>query len=148
MALKPKSFDLGMHTEKLSGRTQQRFFTPDEEENLLYPTAYDVDFNKRAEFDAEKLSATEINLKLRDLMKQGHGSIVLHNPGAKHGIAVGTHQPGMRGEDAGDAAPHLVVAGRIDLEGDRGVAHVRRVDRRDRGGIVRLGGAYLHGSGC
>ena len=31
MALKPKSFDLGMHTEKLTGRTQQRFFTPDEE---------------------------------------------------------------------------------------------------------------------
>ena len=58
MALKPKSFDLGMHTEKLTGRTQQRFFTPDEEENFLYPTAFDVDFNKRAEFDADKLSAT------------------------------------------------------------------------------------------
>jgi len=89
MALKPKSFDLGMHTEKLTGRTQQRFFTPDEEENFLYPTAFDVDFNKRAEFDADKLSATEINLKLRELMSQGHGSIVIHNPGAKHGIAVG-----------------------------------------------------------
>jgi glutamate synthase domain-containing protein 3 len=89
MALKPKSFDLGMHTEKLTGRTQQRFFTPDEEENFLYPTAFDVDFNKRAEFDADKMSATEINLKLRELMSQGHGSIVIHNPGAKHGIAVG-----------------------------------------------------------
>src|SRR4029434_2532479 len=89
MALKPKSFDLGMHTEKLTGRTQQRFFTPDEEENFLYPTAYDVDFNKRAEFGAAKLSATAINLKLRELMSQGHGSIVIHNPGAKHGIAVG-----------------------------------------------------------
>jgi glutamate synthase domain-containing protein 3 len=78
-----------MHTEKLTGRTQQRFFTPDEEENFLYPTAFDVDFNKRAEFDAENLAPTEINLKLRELMSQGHGSIVIHNPGAKHGIAVG-----------------------------------------------------------
>ena len=55
MALKPKSFDLGMHTEQLAGRTQQRFFSPEEEENFLYPDAFDVDFNKRAEFDAEKL---------------------------------------------------------------------------------------------
>jgi glutamate synthase domain-containing protein 3 len=80
---------MGMHTEKLSGRTQQRFFSPEEDENFTYPGAYDVDFNKRAEFDATNLSTSEINLKLRDLMKAGNGTIVMKNPGAKHAIAVG-----------------------------------------------------------
>jgi glutamate synthase domain-containing protein 3 len=89
MALRTQSHEMGMHTERLSGRTQQRFFSPSEEENFTYPGAYDVDFNKRAEFDADKLSTTEINLKLRDLMKQGYGTIVMKNPGAKHAIAVG-----------------------------------------------------------
>jgi glutamate synthase domain-containing protein 3 len=89
MALRTQSHEMGMHTERLSGRTQQRFFSPSEEENFTYPGAYDVDFNKRAEFDADKLSTSEINLKIRDLMKQGHGTIVMKNPGAKHAIAVG-----------------------------------------------------------
>ncbi|HTO83919.1 MAG TPA: GXGXG motif-containing protein [Methylomirabilota bacterium] len=89
MALKPKSLDMGMHTEQLAGRTQQRFFRPEEGANFLYPGAFDVDYNKRTEFDADKLSAQEINLKLRDLMRQGHGTIVMKNPGAKHGVAVG-----------------------------------------------------------
>ena len=89
MALKPKSFDMGMHTEQLAGRTQQRFFRPEEGENFLYPGAFDVDYNKRTEFDADKLSAQEINLKLRDFMRQGYGTIVMKNPGAKHGVAVG-----------------------------------------------------------
>jgi glutamate synthase domain-containing protein 3 len=80
---------MGMHTEKLSGRTQQRFFSPEEEENFTYPGAYDVDFNKRAEFDAANLSTSEINLKLRELMKAGNGTIVMKNPGAKHALAVG-----------------------------------------------------------
>lgn len=71
MALRTKSHEMGMHTEKLGGRTQQRFFSPSEEENFTYPGAHDVDFNKRAEFDADKLSTSEINLKIRDLMKQG-----------------------------------------------------------------------------
>jgi hypothetical protein len=31
------SMHMGMHTEKLGGRTQQRFFSPTEEENFLYP---------------------------------------------------------------------------------------------------------------
>ena len=63
-----RSMQMGMHTEKLSGKNQQRFFSPTEEENFLYPDGYDVDFNKRAEFDAGPLSAKEINLKLRELM--------------------------------------------------------------------------------
>ena len=89
MALRTKSHDMGMHTEKLLGRTQQRFFSPEEEENFTYPGAPDVDYNKRAEFDADNMSTNEINLKLRMLMSQGHGTIVLKNPGAKHAIAVG-----------------------------------------------------------
>jgi len=89
MALKPKALEMGMHTEQLTGRTQQRFFRPEEGENFLYPGAFDVDYNKRAELDAEKLSSTEINLKLRELMSKGYGTIVLKNPGAKHGVAVG-----------------------------------------------------------
>jgi hypothetical protein len=84
-----RSMQMGLHMEKLSGKTQQRFFSPTEEESFLYPDGYDVDFNRRAEFDAGPLSAKEINLKLRELMSQGHGSIVIQNPGAKHGIAVG-----------------------------------------------------------
>ena len=57
---------MGMHTEQLSGRTQQRFFTPSEEENFTYPEAYDVDFNKRAELDCGPLSPRDVNLKIRD----------------------------------------------------------------------------------
>ncbi len=89
MALRTKSHEMGMHTEKLSGRTQQRFFSPAEEENFTYPGAYEVDYNKRAEFDAANLSPSEINHKLRELMKAGNGTIVMKNPGAKHAIAVG-----------------------------------------------------------
>jgi methylamine---glutamate N-methyltransferase subunit B len=89
MALRTKSHDMGMHTERLAGRTQQRFFEPDEAENFTYPGSYEVDFNKRTEFDAAKMTPTEINHKLRDLMSKGYGTIVLKNPGAKHGVAVG-----------------------------------------------------------
>jgi glutamate synthase domain-containing protein 3 len=89
MALKTKSHDMGMHTERLLGRTQQRFFNPSEDENFVYHGAFDVDFNKRAEFDAAPLDAKAINLKIRELMSKGYGSIVVKNPGAKHGLGVG-----------------------------------------------------------
>ncbi|MEX1108456.1 MAG: GXGXG motif-containing protein [Dongiaceae bacterium] len=89
MALKTKSHDLGMHTERLRGRTQQRFFNPSEDENFVYHDSFEVDFNKRAEFDAGPLEAQAINLKIRELMSQGYGSIVIKNPGAKHGLGVG-----------------------------------------------------------
>lgn len=83
------SHEMGMHTEQLAGRTQQRFFLPAEEENFVYPGSFDVDFNKRTEFDAGPLDAKQINLKLRELMSQGYGTIVMKNPSAKHGVAVG-----------------------------------------------------------
>ena len=83
------SFDLGMHSEQLAGRTQQRFFTVGEGENFLYPDAPDVDFNKRTEFDAAKLDARTINRKIRALANEGYGTIVVHNPGARHSLGVG-----------------------------------------------------------
>jgi len=79
----------GMHSERLTGRSQQAFFKAEEEENFLYPGSFEVDFNKRSELDCAKLDTPAINAELRKLMQQSYGHIVLRNPGAKHGIAVG-----------------------------------------------------------
>ncbi len=84
-----ESHRMGMHTEQLAGRTQQTFFSAEEGENFTYPDGFEVDFNKRAEFDAADLEATAVNLKMRELMNEGHGTIVIKNPGAKHGLGVG-----------------------------------------------------------
>ena len=46
---KTKAQAMGMHTEVLTGRTQQKFFNPDEAENFYYFGTYDVDFNKRTD---------------------------------------------------------------------------------------------------
>jgi glutamate synthase domain-containing protein 3 len=78
-----------MHAEQLRGRTHQVFFSAEEEENFTYPGAYEVDFEQRAEIDAQEMSSTEVNNGLRDLMKQGYGSIAVRNPGAKHYLGVG-----------------------------------------------------------
>ena len=83
------SHEMGMHTEQLRGRTQQVFFEPEEGESFVYPDAFEVDFNKRAEFDAAEMDSNAINLKIRELMETGHGTVVIHNPGAKHSLAVG-----------------------------------------------------------
>jgi glutamate synthase domain-containing protein 3 len=84
------SHEMGMHTEGLRGRTQQRFFDIAEEKvGFGYPDALDVDFNKRAEIDAEGLDSRQINKELRELMKRGCRTIVLKNPGSKHSLAVG-----------------------------------------------------------
>ena len=79
----------GMHTEQLAGRTQQVFFSPEDKENFAYPYALDVDFNKRTEFDVAEMNAKPINLRIRELMREGYGTIVVHNPGAKHSLGVG-----------------------------------------------------------
>ena len=90
MAKLEKSVEFGLHTEQLSGRTQQVFFSSEEGENYFYPyNGYEVDFNKKAEFDAKDMEIQEINLKIRDLMKDGHGHIVMQNPMAKHSLVVG-----------------------------------------------------------
>jgi glutamate synthase domain-containing protein 3 len=84
------SHEMGMHSESLRGRSQQRFFDITEEKvGFGYPDASDVDFNKRAEIDCDGLDSKQINLHIRDLIKRGYGTLVLRNPGAKHSIAVG-----------------------------------------------------------
>ncbi len=86
------SHEMGMHTEQLRGRSQRKFFDIDlgeEHGGFSLPNAFDVDFNKRAEIDASNMPEKEVNLRIRELMKEGHGSIVIRNPGAKHSIAVG-----------------------------------------------------------
>jgi len=81
---------MGMHTEGLLGRTQQRFFNVAEDSgSYRYPDAPDVDFNKRAELDCADLDTKQINARLRELFNGGVGTVVLHNPGSKHSIAVG-----------------------------------------------------------
>ena len=81
---------MGMHTEVLTGRTQQKFFNPDEAENFYYYWGtYDVDFNKRTDLDVKDLdmTAAEANTrKLIYLMSQGFGTIVIKNPQGKHSL--------------------------------------------------------------
>jgi glutamate synthase domain-containing protein 3 len=84
-----RSREMGMHSEQLAGRTQQMFFSAEEDERFLYPGAYEVDFDKRAEFDAQELEINAVNLKIRELMQQGFGHIVVKNPNAKHSLGVG-----------------------------------------------------------
>jgi glutamate synthase domain-containing protein 3 len=84
-----KSHILGRNAEPLSGRSMEHFFSATEEENFLYPHAFSVDFNKRAEFDAAELSTSEINAKIRELMRQGNGTVVVRNSMAKHSLGVG-----------------------------------------------------------
>ncbi len=83
------SHDMGLHEEQLAGRTQQRFFSASEEENYTYPWAYEVDSEKSAEFDAADMEISAINIRIRDLMKSGHGTITVKNPRAKHSLGVG-----------------------------------------------------------
>ena len=83
------SFEMGMHTEQLAGRTQQAWFSAEEAEHFTYPEAFDVDFNRRAEIDASALDSGAVNRRLRELMQQGYGSVVVRNPGARHSLGVG-----------------------------------------------------------
>jgi glutamate synthase domain-containing protein 3 len=84
-----RALEMGLHTEQLSGRTQLAFFKAEEEENFLYPGSLEVDPNRSAEIDGEGRTASEINAQIVRLMREGHGTIALRNPGAKHSLAVG-----------------------------------------------------------
>jgi glutamate synthase domain-containing protein 3 len=84
-----ESHRMGMHSEQLAGRTQQIFFAPEEAENFASPDSFDVDFNKRAEIDAAELGAQALNVRIRALMQEGYGTVVVKNPGAKHSLGVG-----------------------------------------------------------
>jgi glutamate synthase domain-containing protein 3 len=80
---------MGLHTEPLKGRDIKTMFSLENEGGYAYAFAPDVDFNKRGSVDCQDKEATEINNEIRDLIKSGHGTIVLENPGAKHSIIVG-----------------------------------------------------------
>ena len=77
-------------TEVLTGRTQQKFFNPDEAEHFYYFGTHDVDFNKRTELDVKKHGMLlEANKKIDNLMSEGYGTIVIKNPQGKHSLGVG-----------------------------------------------------------
>lgn len=80
---------LGMTTEQLTGRSMAIEFDPDEKQRYIYPWAPEVDYNKRTEIDADDGTTTEINTRIRNLMAEGYGSIVIKNPRGKHGLGVG-----------------------------------------------------------
>ncbi|MFA9461210.1 GXGXG motif-containing protein [Thiohalorhabdus methylotrophus] len=85
-----KSQEMGLHDEQLTGRTQQMYFRVEgEEERFQKPFDIEVDFDKKAEIDAENLSATEVNREIKRLMMDGYGTINIKNPGAKHSMGVG-----------------------------------------------------------
>jgi glutamate synthase domain-containing protein 3 len=86
---KTKAQSMGLHTEVLTGKTQQKFFNPDEAENFYYFGTYDVDFNKRTEIDVKDMDCRDANKKIDDLMKEGYGTIVIKNPQGKHSLGVG-----------------------------------------------------------
>ena len=60
MATIEKAFDAGLHSEQLSGRTQEIFFSAEEEEYFVYPyNAFEVDPSKKTDFDALRLYGHE-----------------------------------------------------------------------------------------
>jgi glutamate synthase domain-containing protein 3 len=79
----------GMRTEQLTGRSLYIEFEEDEGSNFTYPWAPDVDFNKRIEIDADEFDTTGANNKVRELMDEGYGTIVIKNPRGKHSLGVG-----------------------------------------------------------
>jgi glutamate synthase domain-containing protein 3 len=80
---------MGLHEEVLSGKSRDVFFDSEEDQNYLYDWAYSVNLDSMAEVDAADLSANEFNLRIRQLLEEGIGTIVVHNPGAKHSLGVG-----------------------------------------------------------
>ena len=80
---------LGMTSEQLTGKSLYIEFDPDAGENFTYPWAPDVDYNKRTELDTDELTSTQVNSRIRELMADGYGTIVLKNPRGKHSLGVG-----------------------------------------------------------
>ncbi len=78
-----------MHSERLTGRTQQIFFSAVESDRMTAPQRVDVDFDRQGDIDAADLSAHEVNKRINALMADGVGSITVRNPGAKHSLGVG-----------------------------------------------------------
>jgi glutamate synthase domain-containing protein 3 len=86
---KETSQEMGLHEEQLKGRTQKKFFSIDESENLTYFHSFDVDTSKTATIDALDMTPREINREIRELMEKGIGDITVDNPMSRHGVGVG-----------------------------------------------------------
>ena len=84
-----KSHEMGLHSEQLAGRTQQMFFSATEEENFVHAYAHEVDIDKATEIDCADMENTDINIKIRELIKEGYGTITVKNPMGKHALGVG-----------------------------------------------------------
>ena len=80
---------LGMTTEQLTGRSLLIEFDPEAEARYTYPWAPEVDYNKRTEIDADDMTTSEVNRRMRELMAEGYGTIVIRNPRGKHSLGVG-----------------------------------------------------------
>ena len=61
---KTKAQSMGLHSEVLTGKTQQKFFNPDEAENFFYWGTHDVDFNKRTELELKTWIANKLMKRL------------------------------------------------------------------------------------
>ena len=81
--------EMGLHDEQLKGRTQKKFFSIDESENLTYFHSHEVDTTKTATIDALDMTPREINREIRELMEKGIGDITVDNPMSRHGVGVG-----------------------------------------------------------
>ena len=79
----------GVHEERLEGLSHKAFFRAEEKENLVYPDSVEVDVDRTAELDAADLDTSAVNIRLRELMGEGYGHIIVRNPGAKHSLGVG-----------------------------------------------------------
>ena len=86
---KETSQEMGLHDEQLKGRTQKKFFSIDESENLTYFHSHEVDTSKTATIDALDMTPREINREIRELMEKGIGDITVDNPMSRHGVGVG-----------------------------------------------------------
>lgn len=89
MTQSERARSLGMMTEQLTGKSLYIEFDPEAEARFTYPWAPDVDFNKRTEIDTDAMTTTEVNHRIRELMAEGYGTIVLKNPRGKHSLGVG-----------------------------------------------------------
>ena len=84
-----RSHRMGLHNEPLAQRTNRVFFRAEAGEGLVYPGSYRVDVGRQAAFDSAPMSIQEINRKIRALMGEGYGHIVVRNPNAKHSLGAG-----------------------------------------------------------
>lgn len=89
MSQEERAHALGMTTEQLTGRSTMIEFNPDEEDRYTYPWAPEVFYNKRFELDTDELETTDVNSRIRELMAEGYGHIVIKNPRGKHSLGVG-----------------------------------------------------------